>query len=88
MTTFWKPTPNTGPERPDSVVTKTLGNRVYVLWCRCDICHLSDVCKWFLFLSRGDEHGEICYQCCEHKDMIDGLKGLGWNETAARYTTR
>jgi len=88
MTTFWKPTPDVGPDRPNGPVTKKLGNRVYVLWCRCDICHRSDSSFWFEFFERGSDHGEICDKCLQDTDCRKGLLDLGWKTTGPHYTTR
>jgi hypothetical protein len=88
MTTFWKPTPNVGPDRPNGPDTKKLGNRVYVLWCRCDVCHRSNSSPWFQFLTRGGEDGHLCWECATEPGVLEGLGADGWTTTSPHYTTR
>lgn len=78
MTTFWKPRHNIGPATADSASTKRLGNMVYVLWCRCDLCFHSGPSTLFTMLERDNETGELCWTCTTNKLTLSELLADGW----------
>lgn len=79
MSTFWKPQPNVGQRTQTTPYTKVLGNAVYVLWCRCDLCFSSGPSTLFVLLARGSETGELCGFCAGHEQTMSDLRADGWS---------
>jgi hypothetical protein len=76
VSTFWKPV-HTPPSDPFAR-TKKLGNGLYVLWSRCDVCHISGPFHTMSMVERGEEHGTLCATCIDNVDLLLQLRQDGW----------
>lgn len=80
MSTFWKPITTARVMDLPATPCKKLGQGVYALWCRCDLCTWSGPFESFNLLEH-PEHAHastICDGCRKSEDLMLQLERDGW----------
>ena len=81
MTPFWKPVKFDASGHEQNPYRKVLGNGLYELWCRCDICAQSGPVRRFIvcYRDRDDATCYLCHVCSADKETLTVVAGAGFH---------
>jgi hypothetical protein len=78
MVTFWKPVSKSEDHLTPASRYKELGNGVYELWARCDLCARSNPFYEFALWEKGEDSSTICASCNSLANVERLLRVDGW----------
>jgi hypothetical protein len=78
VTTFWRPIMADHSAFAATPIARVLGDKLFALWARCDLCQHSGPIAEYHFWERERDTGTLCVLCNEDAHIVGELLADGW----------